>query len=117
MTTSKQQVGKLGEDVVVDYLLGQGYRIIATNWRCQWGEIDIIAHDGREWVFIEVKTRRSTNENSPFENITPLKMHRLIQSAYAYVHSQPINLWRIDAIAVVLGKSVHIEHIQNAFTD
>jgi putative endonuclease len=117
MTTSKHRVGKLGEDVAVDYLLGQGYRIITTNWRCQWGEIDIIAHDGREWVFIEVKTRRSIHDNTPFENITSAKMHRLIQSVYTYAHSQQIHSWRIDAIAVILGKSAHIEHIQNAFTD
>lgn len=117
MTTSKQQVGKLGEDVAVDYLLGQGYRIITTNWRCQWGEIDIIAHDGREWVFIEVKTRRGIPDDNPFENITPAKMHRLIKVAYMYAHSRQIHLWRIDAIAVILGKSAHIEHIQNVFTD
>ena len=116
MTTSQQQVGNLGEDVAVDYLLGQGYRIITTNWRCQWGEIDIIAHDGRELVFIEVKTRRDADSN-PFENITPAKMRKVIRTAYVYADSQNIDIWRIDAISVLLGKSPHIEHIQNAFTD
>lgn len=116
MTTSKQQVGKLGEDVAVDYLLGQGYRIITTNWRCRYGEIDIVAHDGREVVFIEVKTSRRADD-TPFENITPVKMRRVIDAAYAYADHHQIDTWRIDAIVVVLGRSPHIEHIQDAFIE
>jgi len=116
MTTHKQTTGKLGESLAVDYLQKNGYRIITTNWRCKWGEIDIIAHDGQELVFIEVKTRRDADSN-PFENITPAKMQKVIRTAYAYADSQQIEAWRIDAIAVILGKSPHIEHIQNAFTD
>jgi len=119
MTTSKQQVGNLGEDVAVDYLLAQGYRIITTNWRCKWGEIDIIAHDGQELVFIEVKTRHSANTESAFENMTPAKMRKFIRSAYTYADMNQILAWRIDAIAIALNRSSSpiIEHVQNAFTD
>ncbi|HRF96932.1 MAG TPA: YraN family protein [Aggregatilineales bacterium] len=119
MTTHKQTTGKLGESLAVDYLQKNGYRIITTNWRCQWGEIDIIAHDGQEVVFIEVKTCHSANTESAFENMTPAKMRKFIRSAYTYADMNQILIWRIDAIAIALNRSSSpiIEHVQNAFTD
>jgi putative endonuclease len=119
MTTHKQTTGKLGEALAVEYLQKNGYRIITTNWRCRWGEIDIIAHDGQEVVFIEVKTRHSANTESAFENMTPAKMRKFIRSAYTYADMNQILAWRIDAIAIALNRSSSpiIEHVQNAFTD
>jgi len=119
MTTQKQTIGKLGEQLAVDYLQGQGYRIIVTNWRCKWGEIDIIAHDGHETVFIEVKTRRASFAESAFENITPAKMEKVIHSAYVYADQNQVLLWRIDAIGILLSakSSPQIEHVKNAFIE
>ncbi|MDX2077872.1 MAG: YraN family protein [bacterium] len=119
MTTHKQTTGKLGESLAVDYLQKNGYRIITTNWRCKWGEIDIVAYDGQVVVFIEVKTRHSANTESAFENMTPAKMRKFIRSAYTYADKNQILTWRIDAIAIALNRSSSpiIEHVQNAFTD
>ncbi|MDZ4672399.1 MAG: YraN family protein [Phototrophicales bacterium] len=119
MTTQRQTIGKLGESLAVAYLQKNGYRIITTNWRCRWGEIDIVAYDGVEMVFVEVKTRRSVATESPFENITPAKMEKFIHTAYTYADTHQILAWRIDAIAVLLGagSSHQIEHVQNAFTE
>lgn len=118
MTTYKQTIGKLGEELAVAYLQNNGYRIITTNWRCKWGEIDIIAHDGQETVFIEVKTHRASATESAFENITPAKMQKVIRSAYLYADTNQISAWRIDAIGILLNHSSHtLEHVTNAFTE
>jgi len=119
MTTQKQTIGKFGEQLALDYLQKNGYRIITTNWRCKWGEIDIIADDGHEMVFVEVKTRRSNATESAFENITPAKMEKVIHSAYVYADQNQVLLWRIDAIGILLSakSSPQIEHVKNAFIE
>jgi len=119
MTTQKQTIGKFGEQLALDYLQKNGYRIITTNWRCKWGEIDIIADDGHEMVFVEVKTRRANATESAFENITPAKMEKVIHSAYVYADQNQVLLWRIDAIGILLSakSSPQIEHVKNAFIE
>lgn len=119
MTTQKQTIGKVGEQLAVDYLKKNGYHIITTNWRCKWGEIDIIAYDGHETVFVEVKTRRANTTESAFENITPAKMQKVIHSVYLYADQNQVLAWRIDAIGILLSakSSPQIEHVQNAFIE
>lgn len=117
MKTTKQSIGAQGESLAIAYLLENDYRIITTNWRCQWGEIDIIAQKDDMVVFVEVKTCRGTSVERAFENISPQKMIKFIRSAYTYADMHTLSQWRIDAIGVALlkGAPPQIAHEQDAF--
>jgi putative endonuclease len=67
---AKDALGKRGEDLAADYLRGAGLSIVERNWRCALGEIDVIARDGGETVFVEVKTRAGVGYGHPLEAIT-----------------------------------------------
>lgn len=119
MTTEKQNVGKLGEDIAVKYLENHGYGILERNYRKPWGEIDIVAQQSQELVFIEVKTQNQKFEWRPEENVTRHKKHQLsrIVATYLKEHRTPESQdWRIDVLAITLDfqtKNAQIEHIQN----
>ncbi|MCU0466413.1 MAG: YraN family protein [Anaerolineae bacterium] len=110
-------LGKLGEDAACRWLTERGYQIIARNWRCLVGEIDVVAQVGGLWVFVEVRARRSGLE-STMESITPAKRRRMVAAAYAYVDtltdSDPS--WRIDVVGVAVRRdgTVKIEHVEDA---
>lgn len=119
MTTEKQNTGALGEDIAVKYLESHGYKILGRNYRKPWGEIDIVAQQSDELVFVEVKTQNIGFEWRPEENITRHKKHQLsrIITTYLKEHKIPESQdWRIDVLAIRLDfktKNAHIEHIQN----
>lgn len=94
------EIGKWGEQVVVDYLAANGYAIVERNWRLGKIEIDIIASKGTEIVFVEVKTRSERTAN-PFEAITLQKERMLLRGATAYMQTVNCALTpRIDVAAV-----------------
>lgn len=109
---------RLGEDKACEYLKKKGYKIIDRNFRQGYGEIDIIAIHKNTLVFVEVKTRSSNEFGTPFEQITPFKLHSLVRTAQFYKHLKnglPESL-RIDAVSVILNQNKEIEsieHIQN----
>ena len=115
----RRELGALGEKLAKNFLKKKGYRIRETNFRCREGEIDIIAERKDYLVFVEVRTKTSSDFGSPEESVTFAKKERLIASALAYLNSHQ-NLpssWRIDFVAVELdqkGKSTQIELIENA---
>lgn len=119
MTTSRKKLGAWGEKVAATQLEAQGYRIVAHNWRCQQGEIDLIAQaaDGL-YIFVEVKTRKGRQMGLPEEALTPHKSRKLIQLAQIYLAEHDLDVdWRIDFVAVELdtkGKLLRCEHIPNA---
>ncbi len=105
MTTEKQNIGKLGEDIATKYLENKGYTILTRNYRKPWGEIDIIAKKSGDLVFVEVKTRTSNQFGTPLEAITYWKLKSLIKTAQFYKmthHNLPDSL-RIDAVSVILN--------------
>ncbi|MBN1286966.1 MAG: YraN family protein [Anaerolineae bacterium] len=116
MPTRRQQLGKWGEDIAARRLVELGYDIVARNWRCAAGELDIIARHRGELVFVEVKTRWG---GPPEESIGPAKQIKLVELARKYlqlkgVEEQP---WRIDAVLVELdgdGHLVRLEVIESA---
>ncbi|WP_026369375.1 YraN family protein [Kallotenue papyrolyticum] len=118
----RRVTGQRAETLAALHLQRQGYGIIARNWRCAQGEIDIIATDGATLVFVEVRARRSTRQGTPEESITPAKQRRLIELAAAYLQTleeqgQPwIGPWRIDVIAVRLAAdgSAAVRHLSHA---
>jgi putative endonuclease len=114
----RQLLGQWGEKVAATHLTAQGYKIVARNWRCRQGEVDIIAKAGSELVFVEVKTRRGRGMGDPEEGLTPHKQRKLLAIAEEYVLAHNLDVdWRIDLVAVELdasGKLLRCEHIPNA---
>lgn len=118
MTDNRKRLGAWGESVAALQLEADGYRIVAKNWRCGHGEIDLIAQSGTELVFVEVKTRRGRGMGTPEEGLTTAKQKKLLKLAQLYVAEHDLDVdWRIDLMAVELdktGKLLRCEHIPNA---
>ena len=116
---AKDDLGRRGEDLAAQFLSDAGYTVIDRNWRCTRGEIDLVARDGNDMVFIEVKTRSSTAFGHPFEAITTQKLARLKRLAHAWCEAHPHGSRgiRIDAIAVIAAadRAPVIEHLRRVF--
>ena len=109
------QRGTYGEDRATEYLTRLGYRIIARNVSCRHGEIDIIASDGDEIVFVEVRTRSKGWMMPPECTVGPEKLKKLKRAARIWTENRNYTgFWRIDLIAVTLNddKLSSIEHIK-----
>ena len=123
MTTSRVRLGRRGEELAADYLRSVGCGILASNYRCPWGEIDLIARDGDELAFVEVRTRRSSSYGTPQESITHRKARHLVTTARHYLQScaekngRKDLPWRIDLIGITMENgrsSPKIDHIKYA---
>lgn len=110
-------LGKKGEELAVEFLKKLGYTIAETNWHEKKFEIDIIAQDNNELVFVEVKTRSTNYFGKPEEAVTPSKQKHLIEGANYYIEKNEIDLeCRFDVVAVVINKTEEtINHIKDAF--
>ena len=123
MPTPRTKLGDWGEAQAAEFLREKGWLIFATKYRCRWGEVDIVAQDREQLVFVEVRTKRSTNFGTPEESLSSAKMRRLTRTCQDYLQNQlghgaesPAD-WRIDLISVYAGKgftSERISHIENA---
>ena len=114
-----KELGIHGEKVAEQHLMGLGYRILDRNWRWRKGELDLVAEQGDEIVFVEVKARRSRTYGLPEESITRSKRQKLIQAAYAYLSdaNRDEASWRIDVVAIDMdqdGGVIRLEHIVSA---
>lgn len=85
------EVGKTGEDAVVQYLSEHGYRILDRNWRTKWCEIDIVAAKEEILYFVEVKYRKSDHHGDGLEYITDKKLQQMSFAAELWVHSEKWN--------------------------
>jgi putative endonuclease len=106
---TRAEIGALGEQVAVDHLTSIGLRVLTRNWRCRYGELDVIAADdaARTVVFVEVKTRTSDQFGGVAQAVTPLKVRRLRRLAGLWLAAQD-GSWaavRIDVIGVRIGRS------------
>ncbi len=116
----RQQTGNLGERLACDFLQKKGYRILETNYRCRFGEIDIVALTKGCLVFIEVRTKSNSGFGSPEESITETKILHLERSAEYYRQQHPgmPESWRVDLVAIEIDsqqKVKRIELIENPF--
>lgn len=112
------EVGKIGEDMAVRYLEDKGYQILCRNWKNRGRkELDIVAIDDNELVFVEVKTRSEGSLSSPFDAVDYRKQHRLALAANSFIMMNRISLApRFDVVGIVgIGADAKVEHIQNAF--
>jgi len=111
-------LGQRGENVAARYLRNQGYKILERNFRCEVGEVDIIARDGRTLVFAEVKTREQ-DDPMPEDQINEAKRHQLTKAAKFYLsrYGVPQPPARFDVVAIVWpsGREPQIRHTTDAF--
>ena len=110
-------LGKLGEEMAVEFLQKNGYEILETNWTFQKAEVDIIAKKENTLAIIEVKTRSSLDFGLPQDFVKPKKIQLLVKAVNEYVISNDIDIEvRFDIIAVHKeGKSFAVEHLMDAF--
>ncbi len=110
--------GKKGENIAADYLKKNGYRILETNFRCPLGEIDIIARDKEDLIFLEVKTRRSADLGYPEEAVDSRKQKKISRLAEYYLQTNKLTNTpaRFDVVAITMsGSSTEVRLIKNAF--
>jgi len=114
----RKSLGKQGEDLAVAFMEQKGYTVVARNYRCRPGEIDIIARKKKLLCFIEVKTRRTGRFGPPQEAVTPAKQYKIGRAAQDFLQRHRLENWpaRFDVIAVDFssGEGI-IDCIENAF--
>ena len=113
--------GAWGEQIAAGYLLKKRYKIISTNYRCRFGEIDIIAANRTYLVFAEVKLRKSNSFAAAAEFVDQHKQARLRTTAELYLSENPTRLQpRFDVIEIYAPEGIHtakpiINHLEDAF--
>lgn len=119
MSGLRQAVGAYGERCAVRHLVEAGLRVVARNWRCAYGEVDIVAWDGEVIVFCEVKTRRGDTFGTPAEAVTPAKVRRLRRLAAEWLRTGGIHAdqIRFDVVEVRPARTgaARVTHIRSAF--
>ena len=117
---NKRSIGNIGEDIAVKWLVkNKNYNILDRNYSTGYGEIDIIAEDGKALVFIEVKFRNGTDFGYPYEAVNKNKQRRICKSALQYVQKKyntaDINI-RFDVVELIKKDGVYfIRYTENAF--
>jgi putative endonuclease len=118
MTTTEGDrglLGRYGEDLAVRYLRDLGMEVLDRNWRCEHGEVDVVARDGDCVVICEVKTRRSSGFGEPVEAVTFAKAMRLrrLAAAYLHAHRPGAGRVRIDVVGVLCrpGQPAVVRHV------
>jgi putative endonuclease len=119
----RKALGALGERLAGDHLVRRGFRIVERNFRTRFGELDIVAFDGRVLAFCEVKTRRMRpDQSSPFDAIHALKRTQVRRMAAVWLNARSDRPYapelRFDAIGVTFdlsGRLLSIEHLEGAF--
>jgi len=100
--------GRQAEERACRYLSGLGYEIVARNWRCRFGEIDIVARDGDTLVFVEVKARSGRGYGGPEGAVGPVKQGRLVAAARLFIQQTGAELpARFDVVTFV-GESIRL---------
>ena len=111
------ELGRIGENIIADYITKLGYKVVERNFACNQGEIDIVAKDKEELVFIEVKTRTDISYGEASEAVTDTKKRHLINSIKYYIHKRNLEteFISIDVAEVYIkcGK-VKINYIKQA---
>lgn len=115
----RQQFGRWGERVAIRYLRRKGFVILDRNVYTPYGELDVVALDGRELVFVEVKARRTQNFGLPEESVTARKLEHLWNALLCYCEEcRWTGMFRLDVISIVRrGTTPTIRHLRNVIPD
>ena len=109
---TKQQRGRQGEDDALAYLLRQGLVLLARNYLCKGGELDLIMRDGASIVFVEVRLRSGTAYGGALASITPAKQRRMVVAAQTWLAGQKrLPACRFDALCIDAGRISWLKNI------
>jgi len=109
------RAGARAEDLCAELLRGAGLRVLARNWRCRHGEIDLVAEEGATLVFAEVRYRRNQRFGGAGESVTVAKQARLVAAARLYLMRRPDADCRFDVLLLDSLEADRIHWIRNAF--
>lgn len=113
-----QTMGKAGEETALEFLQQQGYSLVCRNYRCRFGEIDLILRKDNLLIFAEVKTRRSQRYGLPRESVTPSKQNTIRKTALQYIQRYQIREMQLRYDVIEVYQNVIPEkviHLANAF--
>ena len=117
MPSARTKLGIAGEGIARRRLEALGYALREANYRCRWGEVDLIMEREGELVFVEVRTRRGGAFGAPEESVTAAKRRRLTSTAYHYLQEHDLDVpFRIDLVAVAMsmrGVVERVTHLEN----
>jgi len=112
-----QQIGFAAEKQAREYLSRQGMRWITSNYRCRWGEVDLVMSDGELLVFVEVRSRVSAAYGNALESITYSKQKKIMRTATHYMATKKLyntHSCRFDVVSIQ-GEQAQIDWVKNAF--
>ena len=114
MSDAKVRLGRRGEELAAAKLARCGYEIVARNWRCQVGEIDVVTRRDEAWTFFEVRTRRGREFGTPEESLTPAKQRRMIDVALTYLAEHDLHDvdWRLGLVAVEMNRAGRLLRVE-----
>jgi putative endonuclease len=121
--TARRRLGNFGERHAGLLLERRGHTILARQWRCAAGELDLVTLDGEELVFVEVRTRRGDRFGTPEDSLDRRKAARLVRLGEHFLQAHPEHdgrIWRVDLVALVLdraGRIVRATHHANAVAE
>lgn len=107
--------GKTAEQLAASYLQQNGLKLLESNYRCRFGEIDLIMRDGKEIVFVEVRLRTSAAYGGAGESITPAKRQKLTRTADHYLMQHGAAPCRFDAVLLGSLATSDLQWLKNAF--
>ena len=118
----RREIGAAGEQLAADHLVRRGFQILDRNYRTRWGELDIVACDGRRLVFCEVKCRVANRAGrDPLESVHRAKQLQVRSMARCWLAEHPhprVDDLRFDAIGVTVspgGRLLRLDHLEAAF--
>jgi putative endonuclease len=119
----RHSLGAVGERLAAEHLERRGFEILERNFRTRWGELDLVAYDGRVLAFCEVKTRRAGgSRGGALEAVGPRKQLRVRRMAGCWLAERldrpRARVLRMDAIGVTFdtqGRLLSLEHLEGAF--
>lgn len=111
------ELGKKGEQLAVDFLLKNGYRILERNYRFQKAEIDIIAQKGENVCAVEVKTRSTPDFGNPQDFVKPKQIQQQVKALDHYITANDLDVEaRFDIVAIIKNKlGTKLEHLEDAY--
>lgn len=114
----RASIGRRGEDEAARFLESRGYKVLERNYRCRYGEIDIVARDGKTVVFVEVKTRGSDRFGAPTASVDARKQKKILLTSQFYIESNRLfdSDLRFDVVGIEMnGGKLAFELVKNAF--
>jgi putative endonuclease len=119
---SRMNTGRQGEEIAARYLKEAGYEICRRNWRCPWGEVDIVACKEGVWAFVEVRTRMSARQGTPEESLNVRKQQHMVKTIQCYLQENDLaeSEYRADLMAIELdaaGNIKRLSHLENVLLE